>query len=49
MAGDNCLGVEDFDKMVVNHLANEFKQNLNKHIQENPRALHCLRTEDALI
>lgn len=43
-AGDTHLGGEDFDNIMVDHLADEFKRKHGKDIRDNPRALRRLRT-----
>lgn len=43
-AGDTHLGGEDFDNLVVDWAASEFKKKTKLDIQENPRALRRLRT-----
>lgn len=43
-AGDNHLGGEDFDNILVTHFANEFKRKYKKDIFKEARALSRLRT-----
>ncbi|XP_022100816.1 heat shock 70 kDa protein IV-like [Acanthaster planci] len=43
-AGDTHLGGEDFDNLLVAHLAAEFKRKNKKDMSNNPRALRRLRT-----
>ena len=43
-AGDTHLGGEDFDSIVVNYFAEEFKRKNKKDITENKRAMRRLRT-----
>ncbi|XP_038071483.1 heat shock 70 kDa protein IV-like [Patiria miniata] len=43
-AGDTHLGGEDFDNLLVGHLAAEFKRKNKKDMSNNPRALRRLRT-----
>ena len=43
-AGDTHLGGEDFDTLLVDYCANEFKRKTKLDIQTNPRALRRLRT-----
>ncbi|TID28028.1 hypothetical protein CANINC_002709 [Pichia inconspicua] len=43
-AGDTHLGGEDFDNLLVNHFAAEFKRKYKKDLTSNQRALRRLRT-----
>ncbi|KAJ6543360.1 heat shock cognate 70 kDa protein-like protein [Mycena vulgaris] len=43
-AGDTHLGVEDFDKRLVDHFAQEFKRKNKKDLSSNHRAMRRLRT-----
>ena len=43
-AGDSNLGGSDFDNMIVEHLANEFKKKHKVDLRESKRALRRLRT-----
>jgi heat shock protein 1/8 len=43
-AGDNHLGGEDFDNILVTHFANEFKRKYKKDVFTNPKAMSRLRT-----
>jgi len=43
-AGDTHLGGEDFDSIIVNFFAEEFKRKNKKDITENKRAMRRLRT-----
>ena len=43
-AGDTHLGGEDFDSIVVNYFAEEFKRKNKKDITDNQRAMRRLRT-----
>lgn len=42
-AGDNHLGGEDFDNILVTHFANEFKRKYKKDVFTSPKALSRLR------
>lgn len=44
-AGNNHLGGEDFDNILVEHFAKEFRRKTRKDISENHRALRRLRTQ----
>jgi len=44
IAGDSHLGGEDFDNLLVNYFAQEFKRKTNLDIFNNPRSLRRLRT-----
>ncbi|XP_071794002.1 heat shock 70 kDa protein IV-like [Asterias amurensis] len=43
-AGDTHLGGEDFDNLLVSHLAAEFKRKHKKDVTNNPRSMRRLRT-----
>lgn len=43
-AGDSHLGGEDFDNLVMDWAAEEFRRKTKQDIKENPRALRRLRT-----
>ncbi|XP_033634021.1 heat shock 70 kDa protein IV-like [Asterias rubens] len=43
-AGDTHLGGEDFDNLLVSHLAAEFKRKHKKDMTNNPRSMRRLRT-----
>lgn len=43
-SGDSHLGGEDFDNLLVNHFAQEFKRKYKKDLTSNDRALRRLRT-----
>ncbi|PIC44926.1 hypothetical protein B9Z55_005127 [Caenorhabditis nigoni] len=43
VAGDMCLGGEDFDNRLVSHFVEEFERKHNKDLTTNPRALLRLR------
>jgi heat shock 70kDa protein 1/2/6/8 len=43
-AGDTHLGGEDFDNLIVDWAADEFRRKTRLEIKENPRALRRLRT-----
>lgn len=43
-AGDTHLGGEDFDNLIVDWAADEFRRKTKMDIKENPRALRRLRT-----
>ena len=41
--GDTHLGGDDFDKMIIDHLADEFKKEHNVDLRKDPQALQRLR------
>lgn len=43
-AGNTHLGGEDFDNLLVEHLAHEFQRKYKKDLHTNQRALRRLRT-----
>jgi heat shock 70kDa protein 1/2/6/8 len=44
VAGDNHLGGEDFDNLLVNYFAQEYKRNFGADLKTNQRSLRRLRT-----
>ena len=44
-AGDTHLGGEDFDNLLVNHFAQEFKRKHKSDITKSNRAMRRLRTQ----